>query len=91
MKVRYINSYQCVLVVSSLDSLPLLFVLQNAMGHDDPSRPFHFKFPFGNAFKSILSKSNLIIEMINQLRQQMKKKMEVKARINLVSGINLKC
>ena len=72
MKVRYINSYQCVLVVSSLDSLPLLFVLQNAMGHDDQSLPFHFKFPFRNAFKSILIKSNLIIEMINQPRQDNK-------------------
>ena len=94
MKVRYINSYQYVLVVSALDSLPLIFVLQNAMGLDDPSLPFDFKFPFENALKSILIKSNLIYEMINQLRQQMKKKKkkkEVKARINLVSGINLKC
>ena len=91
MKVRYINSYQCVLVVSALDSLPLLFVLQNAMGHDHPSLPFDFYFLFENTFKSILIKSNLINEMIYQLRQQMKKKMKVKARINLVSGINLKC
>ena len=29
--------------------------------------------------------------MINQLRQQMKNKMQVKAEINLVSDINLKC
>ena len=35
-----------------------------AIGHDGPSRPFDFKFPFENGFKSILSKSNLINEMI---------------------------
>ena len=29
--------------------------------------------------------------MTNQLRQQMKNKMQVKAEINLVSDINLKC
>ena len=29
--------------------------------------------------------------MINQLRQEMKNKMQVKAKINLVSDINLKC
>ena len=29
--------------------------------------------------------------MINKLRQQMKNKMQVKAEVNLVSGINLKC
>ena len=39
------------------------------MGYDGPSLPFNFKFPFQNAFKSILIKSNLINEMINQLRQ----------------------
>ena len=32
----------------------------------------YFKFPFENTFKSILIKSNLINEMINQQRQQMK-------------------
>ena len=56
MKVRYINSYQCVFVVSAYDRLPLIFVLQNAMAvmsHDGPSLPFNFKFPFENAFKSI--------------------------------------
>ena len=31
-----------------------------AMGHDGPSLPFDFKFPFQN--KSILIKSNLIIK-----------------------------
>ena len=36
-------------------------------------------------------KSNLIYEMIHQLRQQMKNKMQVKTGINLVSDINLKC
>ena len=46
-----------------------------AMGHDGPSLPFDFKFPFENGFKSILSKSNLINGMINQLRQQIKNKM----------------
>ena len=61
------------------------------MGHDVPSLPFDFKFPFQNAFKIILIKSNLINEMTNQLRQQIKKKMQVKAEINLVSDINLKC
>ena len=61
------------------------------MGHDVPSLPFDFKFPFQNAFKIILIKSNLINEMINQLRQQIKKKMQVKAEINLVADINLKC
>ena len=61
------------------------------MGHDVPSLPFDFKFPFQNAFKIILIKSNLINEMINQLRQQIKKKMQVKAEIDLVSDINLKC
>ena len=44
-----------------------------------------------NAFKSISIKSNLINEMIHQLRQQMKNKMQVKTGINLVSDINLKC
>ena len=61
------------------------------MGHDDPSLPFDFKFSFENAFKIILIKSNLINKMISQLRQQMKNKMQVKAGINLFSGINLKC
>ena len=42
------------------------------MSHDAPPVPFDFKFPFENAFKSILIKSNLINETINQLRQQMK-------------------
>ena len=46
------------------------------MGHDGPSLPFDFKFPFQN--KSILIKSNLINEMTNQLGQQMKNKMQVK-------------
>ena len=46
-----------------------------AMDHDAPSLPFDFKFPFENGFKSVLSKSNLINEMINQLRQQIKNKM----------------
>ena len=71
-----------------------MFVLQNAMAlmdHDGPLLPFDFKFPFENAFKSILIKSKLINEMTNQLRQQMKNKMQVKAEINLVSDINLKC
>ena len=48
-----INSYQCVLVVSALDSLPLLFVLQNAMGHYHPSLPFDFYFLFENTFKKV--------------------------------------
>ena len=43
-------------------------------GCDLPSLPFDFKFPFEDAFKSILIKSNLINEMINQLRQQVKNK-----------------
>ena len=93
MKV-YINSYQCVLVASVSDRLPLIFVLQNAMAvmsHDGPSLPFDFKLPFGNAFKIILIKSNLINEMINQLRQQIQNKMQVKVEINLVSDISLKC
>ena len=42
------------------------------MGHDGPSLPFFLSFRLKNAFKSILIKSNLINEMINQLRQQMK-------------------
>ena len=93
MKVRYINSYQCVFVASAYDRLPLIFVLQNAMAvmsYDGPSLPCNFKFPFENAFESILIKSNLINEMINQLRKQMKNKMKVKAEINLVLDINLK-
>ena len=60
------------------------------MSYDGPPLPSNFKFPFQNAFKSILIKSNLINEMINQLRQ-MKNKMQVQAEINLVSNINLKC
>ena len=39
------------------------------MSYDGPPLPSNFKFPFQNAFKSILIKSNLINEMINQLRQ----------------------
>ena len=63
-----------------------------AMGHDGLSLPFNFKFPFENVFNSILIKSNLINEITIQLRQQAKKKkMQVKAEINLVSHINLKC
>ena len=46
------------------------------MGHDGPSLPFNFMFPFQN--KSILIKSNLINEITDQLRQQMKNKMQVK-------------
>ena len=61
------------------------------MSYDGPPLPSNFKFPFENAFKSILIKSNLINEMINQLRQQMKNKMQVQAEISLVSDINLKC
>ena len=61
------------------------------MSYDGPSLPFNFKISFENAFKGILIKSNLINEMINQLRQQMKNKIQVKAEMNLVSDINLKC
>ena len=39
------------------------------MGHDGPSLPFDFKFPFENVFKSILIKLNLINEMITELGQ----------------------
>ena len=60
------------------------------MGHNGPSLPFDFKFPFENAFKIILIKSNLINEMINQPRQQIKNKMLVKVEINLVPDISLK-
>ena len=42
-----------------------------AMGHDGPSLPFDFKFPFQN--KSILIKLNLINKTTNKLGQQMKK------------------
>ena len=94
MKARYINSYKCVLVAGAYDRLPLIPVLQNAMSvfrHHGPSLPFDFKFPFENAFKSILIKSTLINEKTNQLRQQMKNKMQIKAEISLVSDINLKC
>ena len=48
-----------------------------AMGHDDPSMPLDFKFPFQN--KRILIKLNLINKMTNQLGQQMKSNMQVKA------------
>ena len=48
-----------------------------AMGHDGPSLPFDFKFPFQN--KSILIKSNLN----NKTRQQMKNNIQVN-----VSDIN---
>ena len=75
MKVQYINSYKCVLVASAKDKLPLIIVLENTMavmGHDGLSLPFDFKFVFEIASKSTLIKSNLIDEMINQLRQQMK-------------------
>ena len=48
-----------------------------AMGHDDQSMPLDFKFPFQN--KSILIKLNLINKMTNQLGQQMKSNMQVKA------------
>ena len=34
--------------------------------HDGPSLPFDFKFLFENTFKSILIKSKLINEMINE-------------------------
>ena len=61
------------------------------MSHDGSWLPFDFKFPFENAFTSILIKSKLINEMTNQLRQQMKNEMLVKAEINLVSDINFKC
>ena len=43
------------------------------MGHDGPSLPFDFKFPFQN--KKISIKLNLINEITNQLEQQMKTKM----------------
>ena len=46
------------------------------MGYDGPSLSVDFKFPFQN--KSILIKSNLINEMINQLGQEMKNKIQVK-------------
>ena len=49
------------------------------MGHNGPSLPFDFKFLFENAFKIFLIKSNLINEMINQRRQHMQNKMQVKA------------
>ena len=87
-----LNNYQCVLISKADDGLPLIFVLQKtmaAMGHDDPSMPLDFKFPFQN--KSILIKLNLINKMTNQLGQQMKSNMQVKAWINLDTEINLKC
>ena len=61
------------------------------MGHDGPSLPFDFKFPFENVFKCILIKLNLINEMTIQLRQQTKNKMQVKVEISLVLHINLEC
>ena len=51
-----------------------------AVGHDGPSLPFNFKFPFENVFNSILIKSNLINEITIQLRQQAKKKNASKSR-----------
>ena len=50
-------------IANTEDGVSLIFILQNtmaAMGHDGPSLPFDFKFPFQN--KSILIKSNLIIK-----------------------------
>ena len=44
----------------------------SVMGHHGSLLQFGFNIPFESAFKSILIKSNLINEMINQLRQQMK-------------------
>ena len=55
--------------------MSLIFALQNtmaAMGHDGPSLPFDFKFPFQN--KSIFIESNLI----NKRGQQMKNNIQVK-------------
>ena len=42
------------------------------MGHNGPSLSFDFKFPFENAFKSVLIKSNGINEMINQMKNASK-------------------
>ena len=56
-----------------------MFVLHKtvaAMGHDGPSLPLDFKFPFQN--KSILIKLNLINETTNQLGHQIKSNMQVK-------------
>ena len=61
------------------------------MRHTRPSLPFDSKFLFENLFKGILIKSNLINEMVTQLGQQMKNKMQVKVEINLVSHISMKC
>ena len=47
-----------------------------ATGHDGPSLPFDFKFPFQN--KIILIKLNLINKTTNKLGQQMKNNMQVK-------------
>ena len=47
------------------------------MRHTRPSLPFDSKFLFENLFKGILIKSNLINEMVTQLGQQMKNKMQV--------------
>ena len=52
-----------------------------AMGHDGPSLPFDFKFPFQN--KSILIKLNLINKMTNQLGKQMKKYKSTWFRISI--------
>ena len=52
-----LNSYQCVLIANAEDGMSLIFVLKNtvaAMGHNGPSMPFDFKFPFQK--KSILIK-----------------------------------
>ena len=87
-----LNNYQYVLISNADDGLPSMFVLHKtvaAMGHDGPSLPLDFKFPFQN--KSILIKLNLINKMTNQLGTQMKSNMQVKAWINLDTEINLKC
>ena len=47
-----------------------------AMGHDGPSLPFDFKFPFQNT--SILIKSNLINKTANQPGQRIKNNLQVK-------------
>ena len=74
-----LNNNHCVLIANAEDGPPLIFVLQNtisAMGHDGPSLPLDFKFPFQN--KGILIKLNLINETTNQLGQQIKNNMRVK-------------
>ena len=73
------NINQWVIIANAEDGLALIFVLQNtiaAMGHDGPSLPLDFKFPFQN--KSILIKLNLINETTNQLGQQIKNNMQMK-------------